>query len=498
MALSSVPSEAAACSFRTEGLTVLRPLASRAASAATMALTVLLVLTMGSVASAQPAERPDIIVLYLDDVDPHDGRLWSDPARTPTLAGLFAEQGVRFDNAISETPLCSPGRAGTLTGLHTLNHGVDTNVAAPFDPRVTLASELGEAGYHTILVGKYLNKVRPQVPIDELSRHAEAWDEFDILYEANVRYFDYDLWDREGLTHFGQEPADHSTMVTKRRLVEHLREAPADQPVFAFASIHDLHEPNTPAPAYEGDERCRNIGRWDPPSSGADVSDKPAYVQERKERTRAGWPLKTYCEEMLGVEELASAMVREQQARGRLDDTIFILTADNGSTWGIHRLPQQKGVPYATPIPLVFSWPARWGDEAVVVDEVVSNIDLAPTLCAIGGCEMGPYPGGPETADGLSLLPLLDGEADHLERIVVREQGAPDGYGSAPRFWAIRTTSQHPLGRYHYIEYQTGETELYDSVEDPWEISNLATADAYAEVVARLAEDLRVEFPSLP
>jgi arylsulfatase A-like enzyme len=155
-------------------------------------------------------------------------------------------------------------------------------------------------------------------------------------------------------------------------------------------------------------------------------------------------------------------------------------------------------VPYATPIPLVFSWPARWGDEAVVVDEVVSNIDLAPTLCAIGGCEMGPYPGGPETADGLSLLPLLDGEADHLERIVVREQGAPDGYGSAPRFWAIRTTSQHPLGRYHYIEYQTGETELYDSVEDPWEISNLATADAYAEVVARLAEDLRVEFPSLP
>jgi arylsulfatase A-like enzyme len=204
----------------------------------------------------------------------------------------------------------------------------------------------------------------------------------------------------------------------------------------------------------------------------------------------------TYCEQMLGVEELVSAVVREQKLRDRLDDTLFIFTADNGVAWGIHRLPQRKGVPYATPVPLVFDWPARWGDEAVTIDEVVSNIDLAPTICAIAGCEMGPFEDGPEAADGLSLLPLLDDETDHLARTVVREQSGP-GYPSAPEFWAIRTTSQHELGRWHYIEWATGERELYDSIEDPWELTNLAKRDEYAEVVAQLSGDLHREFPEL-
>jgi arylsulfatase A-like enzyme len=179
-----------------------------------------------------------------------------------------------------------------------------------------------------------------------------------------------------------------------------------------------------------------------------------------------------------------------------MDDTLFVFTADNGVAWGIHRLPQRKGVPYATPIPLVMSWPARWGDEVVEIDEVVSNIDIAPTVCALAGCEMGPFKGGPATADGLSLLPLLDGQADHLERTVVREESGP-GYPSAPRFWALRTTSQHPLGRYHYTEWETGEVELYDSLADPWELKNLALRGEHDEVVAQLSAELRAEFPEL-
>ena len=71
----------------------------------TLALAVLLVLTM--TASAQEeAARPDIVVIYLDDVDPHDARLWRNQKRTPTLASLFARSGVHFTSAISETPLC--------------------------------------------------------------------------------------------------------------------------------------------------------------------------------------------------------------------------------------------------------------------------------------------------------------------------------------------------------------------------------------------------------
>lgn len=470
-----------------------RSLPARLAASLALALAVLLVLTMSAAAQDTPDERPDIIVLYLDDVDPHDARLWRHEQRTPTLASMFDQAGVHFTSAISETPLCSPGRAALLTGRHTANHGVAQNVAAPFDPRVTIATEMRGAGYQTMFVGKYLNQLASEVKRHQLRKQAKGWDVFDVIYEDNGKYYDYRMWTREGMERYGSRPKDHITLVTKRRLAEHLATAPIDAPLFAVASIFDLHQPNVPTKKHAGDKRCRRIQDWVPPSYGADISGKPKWVRKRREFNRPGWPMQTYCEEMLAVDELAGALVRAQKRRGRLDDTIFVLTADNGVAWGIHRLPQRKGVPYATPVPLVFHWPARWGEEVIEIDEVVSNTDLAPTFCAIAGCEMGPFKDGPERADGLSLLPLLDGEAESLERTVVREERS-GRYADAPEWRAIRTTASHPLGRYHYTEWATGERELYDSLEDPWELTNLARDDGYDEVVAQLAADLDAEF----
>ncbi len=400
---------------------------------------------------------------------------------------------IYITSAISETPLCSPGRAALLTGRHTANHKVAQNVAAPFDPRVTIGTEMRGAGYQTMFVGKYLNQLASEVKRHQLRKQAKGWDVFDVIYEDNGKYYDYRMWTRDGMERYGSKAADHITLVTKRRLAEHLAAAPTDEPVFAVASIFDLHQPNTPTKKHTGDKRCARIQDWAPPSYDASVKGKPRFIRKRREFNRPGWPMQTYCEQMLAVDELAKALVRTQRRRGRLDDTLFVFTADNGVAWGIHRLPQRKGVPYATPVPLVFYWPARWGSEAIEVDEVVSNIDLAPTFCALAGCEMGPFKAGPETADGLSLLPLLDGEAESLERTVVREERSGH-YADAPEWRAIRTTAQHPLGRYHYTEWATGERELYDSLEDPWELTNLAQDDEYDQIVAQLAADLEAEF----
>ena len=466
-----------------------------------LALSLLLVLTMSATAQDEPATKPDIVVIYLDDVDPHDARLWKNARRTPTLSSMFAKAGVQFTSAVSETPLCSPGRGSMLTGRHSVNHGVTGNVAEPFDPRVTIGSELNEAGYQTVFVGKYLNNLREEVKPHQLKRHARGWDEFEIIYEDNGRFYDYAMWSPDGgMEQYGDGKAEHSTLVIKRKLVEHIRNAPDDQPLFAFASIYDLHQPNTPATKHEDAKACRNIKAWTPPSFDASVKGKPQYVREFKDAPSERWwqsKMRTYCEEMLAVEELTKAVVNAQKKRGRHEDTIYIFTADNGVAWGIHRLPQRKGVPYATPIPLVFSSPARWGEDVVEMDEVVSNIDIAPTICALAGCEMGPFKEGPESADGLSLLPLLDGETDHLERTVVREEGT-EAYanGKVPYWQAIRTTDQHPLGRWHYVEYEGGKRELYVSVEDPWELTNLVRDEAYAEVVQQLAADLAAEFSS--
>jgi arylsulfatase A-like enzyme len=326
-----------------------------------------------------------------------------------------------------------------------------------------------------------------------VSEQAAGWDVFDVQYENNGKFLDYDLWTRDGMVAYGSRPKDHSTRVAEQRTVDHLLDTPSGTPVFAVMSIVDVHFPNRPQQRFEGARPCRRIEPWKPPSyNERNVSDKPEYVQDRERLKRPDWSMTTYCEEMLGVEDAVARVVGTQERRGRLADTLLIFTADNGATWGAHRLGQMKGVPYSTPVPLAMRWASRWGTEPRVLPEAVSNIDLAPTICAIAGCEMGPYADGRPTADGLNLLPLLDGEVATLGRDVLREQAAPLGF--KPGFRGLRTTPSNPFGRWHYVEYDTGERELYDSVGDPWELRNVVDDPENADVAAALAERLQAEF----
>ena len=153
--------------------------------------------------------------------------------------------------------------------------------------------------------------------------------------------------------------------------------------------------------------------------------------------------------------------------------------------WGAHRLGS-KSAPYATPVPLYMSWPARWGTDPRDIDEYVSNIDFAPTFCDIAGCELGPYASGQAGPDGVSLLPLVDGDVTDLGRDALLE--TIDGHVDESQPWnAIRTTPESPLGLWHYVEYASGEKELYDSAADPWELENLAGDPSHSVVEAALA-----------
>jgi hypothetical protein len=197
-----------------------------------------------------------------------------------------------------------------------------------------------------------------------------------------------------------------------------------------------------------------------------------------------------YCEEMLGVEWLTQRVVGELESQGRLENTLLVFTADNGMGWGAHRVGQNKRLPFTTPVPLYMSWPARWGTQGRTVSEHASNIDLAPTFCELGGCSLGPFPGGQSGPDGVSLLPVLDGSISNLGRDAILESTTDPALA---RHWhGLRTTAQHPAGLWHYVEWSTGERELYDLRADPWELENLAnkssTASLRSVLSARLAQ----------
>ncbi|HVM29480.1 MAG TPA: sulfatase-like hydrolase/transferase [Candidatus Limnocylindrales bacterium] len=432
-------------------------------------------------------ERPNIVVIYLDDVAPHDGRLWSQPELTPTLAERFVGQGIHFRNAIVEDPLCCPGRGNLLSGLHTHNNGVNSNHARKFKPSMHIGSALRDAGYATMFLGKYYNRT-DVLSAGEWSAHAAGWTQFDVINGPNGTFYNYTLFTKdEGNIAFGDY---HTTQMVADRFISRSRALPADKPIFAILSIYNLHAPNTPMPQFAGDPRCASMPSWKPPNyNEADMSDKPAFQQSRPLLgPKNGWPMVRYCEEMLGVDWAVEQVVNELEAQDRLDNTLLVFTADNGMAWGAHRLGQHKRQPFTTPVPLYMTWPAGWGTTARTINELTSNIDLAPTFCELGGCTLGPYPGGQGQPDGVSLVPLISGEAPHLGRDALLERHADPAL--ARHWYALRTTSLHPAGRWHYVEWSTGERELYDLANDPWELNNLADRSATATLRATLSTRL--------
>ncbi|CAN5757925.1 hypothetical protein BH23CHL7_BH23CHL7_10040 [soil metagenome] len=430
---------------------------------------------------------PNIVVIYMDDVAPHDGRLWSNPGLTPTLHDRFVAHGIDFTNAIVENPLCCPARGNLLTGQHTHNNGVDSNHARKFKPQMHVGKALSDAGYSTMFLGKYLNRAHLLTDA-EWQAHAAGWTHLDVQKEMNGRFEDYRLFTKQGVSTF---VGYHSTRMTFDRFELRSRQTPANQPLFAVLSIYNLHAPNTPMPEFATDSRCSTMAPWKPPNyNEADMSDKPAFQQTRPLLPYPnGWPMVGYCREMLGVDWLAERVVNELEAQGRLDNTLLVFTADNGMGWGAHRIGQDKRVPFSTPVPLYMSWPARWGTEPRTISELTTNIDLAPTFCEIGGCTLGPYPGGQSGPDGVSLLSLIDGNAAHLGRDAVLELATDPAV--TPHWHGLRTTATHPAGLWHYVEWTTGDRELYNLADDPWELNNLAnrpsTAFLRQSLSARLA-----------
>jgi arylsulfatase A-like enzyme len=455
------------------------------ALAATMLAIVTLATGTSAPVSAAGPDRPDIIVIYIDDVPPLDGRLWS-ARRTPNIARYVVGRGIEFRNAVSESPLCCPGRANLLSGLHTHNNRVTRNDAGLFDPRVTVASELRGAGYHTVWLGKYLNFFM-SIRGARRARHEAPWDVFRPFSGRNHGYLYRPVGERWSL-----HPRLHQMELLQRLTRSALRNAPAGQPLFAILSTYSGHIPNTPLARFRGSSRCQGVGRWNPSNYGrASAHGKPGYVRRlaaRRAVPRAGYPLRGLCEDMLGVDELVGMVVAGQRARGRLADTVLVLTSDNGMAYGEHGIIT-KQVPYAVRIPLFIAWPAGLGTRKRWSWSPTSNIDLAPTFCELGGCVMGPYPSGQTRADGVSLVPALRGRPAPRDALltVMLSRGRPPG---RPVWTSVTTYASSPLGRWRFVRYANGERELYDLRRDPGERVNLAGRRRHATVQRRLERRL--------
>ncbi len=432
--------------------------------------------------AAAPDRRPNIVLIVSDDQTweslPHD------PPVMPFLQSAMRDpedHWVTFPNAFVNTPLCCPSRASILTGRYSHHTGVRRNRdGALLDEGDTLAVWLHDAGYATGLFGKYLNRY----PFEGAPYVPAGWDRWGgkIHGSGSTVYYGYSI-SRQGYpVAYDRGPADYSTDVFARMAVDFVRTAPPDRPFFLMFTPTGPHSPWTPAP--------RDRGSWtgpvlQPESVGErDVSDKPAWVRAlpplgSAARVRLGAEHRLEYETLASVDDAVRSVVEAVRARGEMGRTVFVYLSDNGYSYGEHRWVT-KSCPYEECIrtPLAIRMP---GTEARTDPHLVSSVDLAPTLAELAGA----HPGAP--FDGVSLVPLLQGRSPARWRTGVLCEYV--GSREVPGWWELRTADLA------YVEYVTGERELYDLAgirgrPDPLELENRVDDPRYASLEASLAKRL--------
>jgi N-acetylglucosamine-6-sulfatase len=433
---------------------------------------VVLALLFGCALPEEPSpERPNILLIITDD----------QPAVTvrhmPKLETLVAERGVSFERAYISDPLCCPSRATILTGKYTHNHGVTNNDdrrggARKFRQeglhRDTIGTRLEEAGYKTGYFGKWMNGYEGRyVP--------PGWDSW-FAFSGDLNKPDsYDVnIDGRAKTFSRQHNETDVLRERSAAFVENHR----GEPWFAVVATHAPHGPYWPP--------SRHVDSFDgvklprPPSFDEnDFSGKPEAYRRghlssyEKRKLRRAYEGKL--EALQGVDDLVEVLVGTLEKTGQLENTYLVYLTDNGYLLGEHR-HEAKGKPYEGSIrtPLLIRGPGVPAGEKR--DELVANVDLAPTIAEWADASP------PENPDGRSLSPLLSGSSPDAWRGVLLIE-----HFVGPNWAGLRTP------RYSYIEHKDGDRELYDMRADPHQLDNVyeSADDALLEELHARLEALR-------
>ncbi|WP_436758102.1 sulfatase family protein [Streptosporangium sp. V21-05] len=438
------------------------------------------------------AAKPNVVVIMVDDMNV------SALQYLPNVRSLLATPGTTFDNSVVSYSLCCPSRSTFLTGQYAHNHGVLGNQLPDggyekLPAAETLPVWLRRAGYDTAHIGKFLNGYGRARPTEIPPGWAEWYGSVD---PSTYRMWGYTLNENGVLRTYGaadvEDPALYQTDVYARKAVDYIRrKAPAAEPFFlSFAPLaphgegaangSDLSQRNPrPAPRHRGD--LENVTLPKPPSyDEADVSDKPAAVRDRPRITPANEDkiedvrLKGRLESLLAVDDAVADIVAALRTSGELAGTVIVFTSDNGWMQGEHRIQSGKTVPYEESIrvPLIIRGPGLPAGRHV--STIAANIDLAPTILDVADATAG------VTVDGRSLLPIAADTASPARGIVIETGPKQSG-----RWYAgLRAP------RWKYVEHSTGERELYDLQQDPYELVSVHNDPRYAATRQALANRL--------
>lgn len=445
-----------------------------------LSLWVLLASSLWSSCAVIAAERPNFLILITDD-QRYDAlsvvqKEQRERARfpwfqTPNLDRL-ASEGVRFRNAFVVNSLCAPSRAVMLTGRYNHLNGVASNFRPFPTENVTYATLLRQAGYTTAYFGKWHMDAQSDRP---------GFDDF-ASFVGQGRYFDCPFLVRgEQISTVGWVD-DVTTEFAIRFIKEQIK---ADKPWLVVVGFKTPHGPFTPPERaktrFEGclAKRPPNFAARPPYLPGPRPQQPVAASSEPEVPVNLD-----YFRCISAVDDCVGQLLTALEESGLAGDTVVIFQSDNGFYLGEHGLGDKRSAyEESLRIPLIARYP-RSIPKGQVRDEMVLNLDLAPTILDFAGVEI------PQEMQGRSWRPLAEGKQIPWRTSWLYEYFAEKQRNSrVPDIVAVRTESAKLITYPGHDDW----TELYDLKNDPYETRNL-----YCEPSAKpLRSELEAELERL-
>ena len=411
---------------------------------------VLFLLLVASVSPGLRATtRPNLVIIMADDLGYGDlGCYGNQRIKTPHLDELAAT-GVRFTDFHSSGPVCSPTRAGLLTGRYQQRAGIPSVVYADpkrtththgLQPReVTFAELLKDAGYKTAIFGKWhLGYYEHYNPI----RH--GFQVFRGYVSGNVDFFSHvdqvgrlDWWRDEKVDN---EPGYTTNLITRHAL-DYI-EANRHEPFCLYLPYEPPHYP------YQGpnDEPLRSVGEG---RSQAEINQPAEQIQ------------RAYREMVETMDDGIGQIIAALNKYSLKAKTLVLFFSDNGANQNGSNglLRGRKGQLWegGHRVPFIAWWPSRI-PPGVIYSDMTITLDIMPTLLSAAGVEPSPR----LMLDGLDLLPLLT---------------SGESLGRRTLFWGFGSSKAMREGPWKLVVNAPGqqEPELFNLDSDMQESANLAS-----------------------
>ncbi|MEZ6045709.1 MAG: sulfatase [Planctomycetaceae bacterium] len=402
---------------------------------------------------------------------------------TPVMDSM-ASQGVFFKNAFVTTSLCSPSRASILTGQYMHQHGVVDNNNLAREGTVFFPQYLQKAGYQTAFIGKW-----------HMGGHSDAprpgFDHW-VSFKGQGHYYppEKQSWTLNVNGKSVPQKGYITDELTDYALNWLEEERDTSKPFCMYLSHKAVHGMFYPAERHAGRYKDKKMPV---PSTMANTEenykDKPMWLRNQRnswhgvefayhQETDIEEHYQLYCEALLAVDESIGRVWSYLKQAGLEKDTIIIYMGDNGFQWGEHGLIDKRTAYEASMrVPMLAYCPDLFSP-GTVVEDVVANIDIAPTVLAAAGLQT------PSHMDGKNFLQLAAGEekSDSWRDYLLYEYYWEWNFPQTPTTFALRG-DQYKFIQYHGI-WDTDE--LYDLKNDPEEKVNLINKPEHKELVKKL------------